>query len=348
MLSGFCILAQTATPCYLFPQGGDRMCRRLLALTAALMIFLIPYARAGNFFDQYLLDVAMIIQRSSRYNGSLYQYNRAKFSVRGCGPSSVANAVCISASVEEQSLADKILRETMRILTYNFEPSGAAIDIKYIGRLQEPDAEKFPTLSDLKTQYDQWRILDRALDAETVIEFAQEAMQGRKPDLLMGFYSVRSHWKELVGLIRYLSANGMQDAIISLAYLGCGSSGTGAPFRLSDGHYASLCFHCGDFVKDSSFYLLDSHPRALPDEPLVMGKYNERYPLDLGGSMLTDMFDFVRISQGIVRIRLKDEYLGQVQEIRTGAGDSEALTAEGEMLENILLYGTGLMMVMIP
>ncbi|MBQ6564520.1 MAG: hypothetical protein IJL88_11445 [Clostridia bacterium] len=324
------------------------MYRRLLAFAAAMLLLWIPPVHAGNFFDQYLLDVAMVIQRSSRYNGSLYQYNRAKFSVRGCGPSSVANAFCISASVEEQNLADKILRETMRLLTYNFEPTNAAIDIKYIERLQEPEADKFPTLSELIGHYGIWRILDTVLDGETVMAFAGETQENRKPDMLMGYYSVRSHWKELTGLIRHLSDSGMEDTIICLAFLGCGSSGTGAPFRLSDGHYASLCFHCGDFAKDKSLYLVDSNPRALPEEPLAPGKYYERYPLDLGGSMLTEQFDFVRISQGILRIRLNDQNQVLLNRIRQEEGEEAAEDAEGELFENLLLYGNGLMMVMIP
>ena len=277
------------------------MRRRLLAFLLALFMLGPSFAHAGNFFEQYLLDAALIVQRSSRYSGSLYTYNREKFIVRGCGPSSFTNALCIASSVEEQYLADKLLRENMRILTYNYEPSRAAIDVKFLTRLQEPDAEKFPTLWELKQRYGLWEVKNDSLDSDMVMAFAQEAEQTDKPD-----------------------------------------------FRLSDGHYVSLSFHCGAFAEDTSMYLLDSNPRALPDEPLISGRYYERYPLDLGGEKLTDSFDFLRISQSIVRVRLNDLRLSEIRETRALFGEEEAEAEQCALLEKLLLYGTGVMMVMIP
>ncbi|MBR0217018.1 MAG: hypothetical protein IJL96_08860 [Clostridia bacterium] len=324
------------------------MRRRLLAFLLALFMLGPSFAHAGNFFEQYLLDAALIVQRSSRYSGSLYTYNREKFIVRGCGPSSFTNALCIASSVEEQYLADKLLRENMRILTYNYEPSRAAIDVKFLTRLQEPDAEKYPTLWELKQRYGLWEVKNDSLDSDMVMAFAQEAEQTDKPDFLMGFYTLRYHWKDLTEMLRRLADSGMENVILSLAFLGSGSSGTGAPFRLSDGHYVSLSFHCGAFAEDTSMYLLDSNPRALPDEPLISGRYYERYPLDLGGEKLTDSFDFLRISQSIVRVRLNDLRLSEIRETRALFGEEEAEAEQCALLEKLLLYGTGVMMVMIP
>ena len=324
------------------------MRRKLLALLTAVMMTGYSCAHAGNFFEQYLLDTALIVQRSSRYSSSLYVYNGDKFNVRGCGPSSLTNALCVSASVEEQYLADRLLREIMRILTYNYEPSSAALDIKFLSRLQDPDETKFPMLRELSSRYGLWTVSDDRLDTEMVMDFAESAVQEGKPGFLIGFYTLRSHWKDLADLLRQLAENGMENAIVSLAFLGSGSSGTGAPFRLSDGHYVSMSFHCGAFAEDTSMYLLDSNPRALPDEPLVSGRYYERYPLDLGGEKMSDSFDFLRISREIVRIRLNDQQLANLSDIRTRLGDEEADRVQSDLLEKLVLYGTGVMMVMIP
>ena len=220
--------------------------------------------------------------------------------------------------------------------------------MKFLTRLQEPDAEKFPTLWELKQRYGLWEVKNDSLDSDMVMAFAQEAEQTDKPDFLMGFYTLRYHWKDLTEMLRRLADSGMENVILSLAFLGSGSSGTGAPFRLSDGHYVSLSFHCGAFAEDTSMYLLDSNPRALPDEPLISGRYYERYPLDLGGEKLTDSFDFLRISQSIVRVRLNDLRLSEIRETRALFGEEEAEAEQCALLEKLLLYGTGVMMVMIP
>ncbi len=344
---GFSVLAQSARPCYLSVHGGENM-RRCFAMVLLLAVMACSCAHAGTFFEQYLLDVATIIQRSPRYTASMYQYKKKDFSVRGCGPSSVVNALCAASSVEEQNIADLLLRETMRILTYNYEPATAGIDIKYIGRMQDPDPSKFPHLSMLKTQYGAWQVTDETLSPEKVLEFAQKVKESEKPGFLMGMYTVRSHWEELAQLLRTMAADGMEDAIVSIAFLGCGSSGTGAPFRLSDGHYASLCFQCGAFAENTSLYLLDSNPRALPEEPLVYGKYYERYFMDMAGEMLTDTFDVFRVSQGIVGFRLNAEHRAAIEAVRQETDEDEARAEEGGMLEKLLMYGNGLMMIMIP
>ena len=95
-------------------------------------------------------------------------------------------------------------------------------------------------------------------------------------------------------------------------------------------------------------YLLDSNPRALPDEPLVSRRYYERYPLNLGGEKVSDYFDFMRISEEIVRIRLNDQQLANLRDVRTRLGKEEADRVQSDLLEKLLLYGTGVMMVMIP
>ena len=116
-------------------------------------------------------------------------------------------------------------------------------------------------------------------------------------------------------------------------------------FRKRERHRS---FHCGAFAEDTSMYLLDSNPRALPDEPLVSGRYYERYPLDLGGEKMSDSFDFLRISREIVRIRLNDQQLANLSDIRTRLGDEEADRVQSDLLDKLLLYGTGVMMGMIP
>ena len=95
-------------------------------------------------------------------------------------------------------------------------------------------------------------------------------------------------------------------------------------------------------------YLVDSNPRALPGESLTLGRYYEYYALDAAGQSIADSYDIFRISQSILGMRLKEEHLNAIAGLRLENEETEAARAESELLEQLLFYGKGLMMIMIP
>ena len=325
------------------------MHRRLIGWLMILSLLLTGRGFADTFFEEYLMDLTFIVQRERRYTASIYNYSGKAFSERGCGPASLTNAFCVLCSVEEQSLADTMLRNIMRLLTYNYSPSSTAIDLKYMKRLEEVDEDRYMGLAVVRSRYPNlWQISEETLTPETVLACGRQSQEMGESAFCAGDYLLRGHWIELTKLLRAMKDEGMGDAVVTICMLACGTATTEAPFRLGQGHYATLCFQVDAFCQKGAIYLLDSNPRALPWEKLQSRIYYDVYQLDIGGEPLTDTFDVTRISPCVIRLCLREEMRRQLDEIGQTEGEEAMQAAEEAYLDKLYFFGNNVMMVAWP
>ena len=81
--------------------------RRLTA--AALALLILVSAALSESLPERLEAIAMIDQNAESCRQNQFRYNGAAFSVRGCGPASIANALCLLLDVRDQAEADQLL-----------------------------------------------------------------------------------------------------------------------------------------------------------------------------------------------------------------------------------------------
>ncbi len=306
---------------------------KILACLFVCMFLLQPSSGMATFFQQYLTDAPLVIQRDERYQTDLYDYNKARFQERGCGPASVANALTIACGIQEQTLSDHVMRDIMRLISTNHIPSESIIDSQYIYRMQDFDPQLYTGLGYIRSQYGEFWHADRDGSGETeILSYFQSAREAGARAFFATTFATRGAWNQLIQLAEHLEKAGFGDTIITVCLLSSGTEGTIAPFRLGTGHYETICMHAGEFVQSSTVYLIDSCPRALPWEEKVKRVYYDTYFLTYDGVSLTETFDIRRVLPTILRLRLRED---------TGLEKSEAM-------ERLLFYGTGCLILTLP
>lgn len=243
------------------------MLRRLTAFLTALLLLSAPLARAAE-----IGDLAILSQWDERFQTNDYRYNNNYFRFGGCGPASVANGLIAALDVTDQELAAGILYDALRVVA-NIPPSRNRMQInrlRYLNFTAEQisaGAVQHPSLSAaLQAFGGSIRYHEGYLTPEKLEQFLA-GLNGEKA-ILHGSLTGTDRWAVLCEMIRTLLEAGYDDARLVVSYLGAGTEDNQSPFRSGTaGHYLSICVPLDTFCETGSFFVLDSMPRALFDEP---------------------------------------------------------------------------------
>ena len=290
-----------------------------------------------------------MVQRSLRYESQIYTYYKDDFKVRGCGPSSVANALTVVFGIQEQTYTDQLLREIMRLMCYNHTPYESPISSDGIRFFQSFDEGQYPLMAKIRERYDgAWYASMDLIDPAELTAYLEKEREKEHQAFYGGCFALRGNWDVIARLARDLTDRGMGDCILALCLLSGGTEGTAAPFRLGDGHYETICLLCEEISKDTSLYIIDSAPRALPWEDKIPGNYYDTYFLDISGEPLKETFEIERINPSVIRLRIRRELQEEKMKVLQTDGAEEAEALEKQWLEKLLFYGTGNLMVHLP
>ena len=322
--------------------------KRLTALCLACALLLTANLRpasagAADSLADSLARCPFVMQRDERFKKTEYYYLAKRFSKRGCGPASIANALYAILGGQDAEEMDSLLLELMKLLPYNHLPKSTPVDVTHIDRLATAEAATYPTLAKLREGFGGAWICktDFMTAAEMMLAMAPAAASGQNV-LLATRFRASSQWAELVGLCERLQTRGFGSARIAAAFLSTGTESTSAPFRLEDGHYISFCLEVDDFLQNSTIYLLESNPRALPGEELDQVNYYSYYPLGRDKKLITDVFTLSRVKDTLVKLEPTEAQRGIFDRPATG----EALSASrAEWLSRLVTFGTGLILV---
>ena len=311
-----------------------------------------PGTGMATFFQQYLTDAPLVVQRDERYQTDLYIYNKAKFAEKGCGPASVANAISIACGIQEQCLTDQIMRDIMRLMSGRMKPSEHPIGYQNLSRIADFDTKNYVGLGYVRNKYGNfWSVKGDRVDEEEIMVFFQSAADQHAQAFFASYVTLRGTWHEIALLARHLTEAGMEDAILTMCLLSSGTEGTEAPFRLGEGHYETMCLHAGEFTENGTLYLIDSCPRALPWEEKVRRVYYDTYFLDSEEVSLTETFEIRRVLPAILQLKIRDDLqLPEDAEIdpKTASEADIAAYIESEALEKLMFFGTGWMILTLP
>ncbi|MBR6029045.1 MAG: hypothetical protein IKP40_08135 [Clostridia bacterium] len=315
-----------------------------IILTLLLILTLIPAASASS-LEERLSAVALIDQNAEAYKPAAYKYNGAAFVRRGCGPASIANALCALFDVREQEEADALLLESMKLFTNSHQPAREIIDIKRMERLAEVDPAQYPVLS---------RLLDAAgaqvvcRDGNLSPDLVSACLDNRgdSPLLLLCRISLTDQWADVVSVCENLLEAGHNDALLLAVYVSAGPSSTVAPFRGGDsGHYISVALSPDELLERCAFYVLDSDPRALPGEAFGKGEaYDDRYTLVRREGRLPYDFALTHLQRGVVAASLKEARLTALEAL----SPDEAAAQRLAWLREMLVFGRAACIIYVP
>ena len=202
-----------------------------------------PLPALSDPLDQQMQQLAVIHQKDLRFDK--LTYNQGRFSVRGCAPSSVANALIAAFNVTDPDIAEGVVHQMLRVLGPSNNYKRAPIDQTRLKNVLNPQymaesAEKYPSLAAAIGSYP--GIIDFSLDNLTT-DVVQSAIDGHADEAYMitGRISVRDSWEEAVRILYALHSADEDDAILILSYAGAGTASGAAPLRTSSsGHYLTL------------------------------------------------------------------------------------------------------------
>ena len=323
--------------------GGKRRIAAWLLCALMLLGSCLPHAFADGTLEESLTLCPFVMQRDQRFKKTDYYYLAKRFSKRGCGPASIANALGAVLGLQDADEMDSLLLELMKLLPYNHLPKSTPVDVTHIDRLETADAETYPTIAKLRTTFNGLWICrtDFMTAPEIMLALAPAAASGKNV-LFATRFRTATQWADLVGLCERLQARGFGSARVTIAFLSTGTESTSAPFRLEDGHYISFCLEVEEFLQRGVLYLLESNPRALPNETLDQVNYYSYYPLGRDKKLITDVFQLTRVKDTLVKL----EPTPAQQLLFAQAATAEDLrTARTDWLSRLVTFGTGIVMV---
>jgi len=299
--------------------------------------------------DIHMQQLGTIYQKDPRF-GKL-PYDTTRFSVRGCAPSSVANALIAAFGVTDEDTAAQIVEETLRILCPGQKYGRKPIDLNRLAHLLDPafmaeSAEKYPTLSSLVAAYP--GVIDYSADTFTLERALAAAQRRSEGGIATGRISVRDSWEDAVHILHALHEAEQDDAALILAYAGAGTSSEYAPLRTSAaGHYLALYIPVGMFAESGTVYVLDSMPRAVFGEAYRLGlAYRSCYAFveEEPDASFNARFAASRISPTVIRIDLNEAALAQIESAAAAAPEGERaqarIAAHTEQMTYFKIYGT--------
>ena len=259
--------------------------------------------------EQYLSQAPFIIQRDTRYRSWQYQYRNGTLGQYGCGPSSVCNSLIAFGGVQTWAMSDRLLQDLLWLLTPSHEPYRSSIDMKYFPRINEAEASQVPAVFDYMTSLEGEMVFtDQRTDADTAMALLGEGIQKGRQDLLLARIYPAEQWGDVLDVMGRLSACGQGQALVGITMASAGTYGTWGPFRTEPGHYVTLCTTPEIFLNRGTMYLLDSSPRALPEEELVSRLYYHYYALKIGtDERFDDWFELTHLQPSVVRFEPKED-----------------------------------------
>lgn len=248
--------------------------KRLLLLILTLTLLTGP--ACAEDMDQRLGSLDIISQMDSRFSGDPFIYNGTPFQAQGCLPSSVCNALTALLAAPGDC-AEPLLEELLLTLCGAEAPHHSRLRIKRLPMLlSEPEPET--VIASLTEGVDHILPADNLLHVPTTMRQLEKLSDG---GILLSQYLVaNTGWEDLCKLLMALDEAGMGDARLALCGVGAGYYDYSSnPFGSGEnGHYIALFLTAGEFCRRGTFYLLDSYPRALADEPYGNGQlYMTRY-----------------------------------------------------------------------
>jgi len=309
-----------------------------------------PLPALSDPMDLHMQQLGTIYQKDPRFGKLLY--DTTYFSIRGCAPSSVANALIAAFGVTDADTAAQVVQETLRILCPGQKYGRKPIDLNKLANLLNPafmaeSAGKYPALSSLVTGYP--GTIDYSADTLTM-ERALEAAALRRGEnhILTGRIGVRDSWEDAIRLLHALHAAGMDDAALILAYAGAGTTSKAAPLRTSAaGHYLTLYIPVGMFAERGTLYVLDSMPRAVFGEEYRPGlAYRSCYAFveEEPDAPFNALFTVSRISPTVIRADLSETALERLAAAEAAAPPAERaearIMAHAEQMTHFQIYST--------
>ena len=258
--------------------------------------------------------LATLSQYDDRFYSSDFNYNNNYLRYGGCYPSSVTNALIAALDVTSDELAMGMLWDVMHLLT-NGSPATRQAQLAYLQYLdftaEEIAAgdEQYPALSEALIDFGGSIHYQKGyVEPEHLAAFIEE--NGNRRAVFHGSFARSEFWPYLCEMADVLFATKHWDATIVVAGIGAGTVTTRAPFRSGEaGHYLSLYFPIRDFSTNGAFYVLDSFPRSLEDEPYGLGQEysvtydfidRQKYATSLDG--FNERFSVTRVKPTIVRV----------------------------------------------
>ena len=302
-----------------------------------------PLPALSDPMDQQMQQLGTIYQKDPRFKKLLY--DQTYFSIKGCAPSSISNAVIAAFGVTDPNAAEQIVQETLRILCPGQKYGRKPIDQSKLSTLLSPEkmaesAEKYPALAASVGSYA--GTIDFTLD-KFDLDLVLTAIENHRGEDYMttGRIGVRDSWEDALRCIYALHDAGLDDAVLILAYAGAGTASGTAPLRTSSsGHYLTLYIPVGPFMSSSTIYVLDSLPRALFDEEYRPGlAYRSCYAFveEEPDSKFNRTFTTRRISPTIIRSDLNEA----AQQQLAGVQDAEErIAVHNELMSAFQVYST--------
>lgn len=328
----------------------------LRRLTACLMASLILFSALPAHAD--VEDLAILSQWDERFFGAEFRYSDIYFRFGGCGPASVANSLIAALGVTDQDLAAGILYDLLYLLTQN-KPVSNKVQVAHLSCLQSVNGqlpaldERYPALNQALADFGGLFLYDDGLLTPEKLETVLPELDGRKA-IYHGSLTSKNRWHALYGLVEALINSGHQDATIVVGFIGGGTTGTSAPFRSGKaGHYISLYFPVESFSRTGVFYVLDSQPRSLFDEPYgddtpflrpydFVGKQNLSTSLD----RFNQHFEVERVLPTILRVSPKGPALDALD--AAGQGELPLSALLPALNDYILFYGMAHIFISFP
>lgn len=337
-------------------EVNDLFFKRLLLTLLCIALILPAHAETTG---EYLASLDIMSQLDPRLDNGHYRYNHLDFRQNGCQPASITNALL--ASFGDETLdGPAFLLETLRILSYKHNPNLELIHVSRIDYLTNADPhEKFPLMNAQIQAMDHMIATPYVLETDKMLE--QMLDLGDTRYMLITKYTLKKHWDWLVDFTEALNDNGLGNIRYAHASLGAGTPNTNAPFRSAGdaGHYISIYLEVAEFCETGTFYLLDSFPRALKDEPYGGdAPYGKRYEFCISRNAkelarFINMYDVTRISPTVLKVSLKPDALQALQTqreaVKADPSHRDALIAlRVEQLTPLQFYGAGLVFITKP
>lgn len=306
--------------------------KRFLLLILTLTLLTAPaYAEE---MDQRLGALDIISQMDFRFGDDRFIYNGTAFQAQGCLPSSVCNALtALLASPGDP--AEPLLEELLLTLCSREAPHHSRLRIQRLpGLLSDPAPES--QVARLTTGIDHILPADNLLHVPTTMR-QLEALGGGSI-LLSQYLVANTGWEELCKLLMTLDESGMGDARLAICGVGAGLYDyTSNPFGSGEnGHYISLFLTADEFCRRGVFYLLDSYPRAVADEPFGDGQlYLTRYSFV---HQVNSPFCYNYIPQRISPTVLRFTLTQKEQDVLAATRASTSVTESGRREKLVKLY----------
>lgn len=320
----------------------------LMLLATLLTGCMIPASQAegaAKSIDERAASWKLVAQNAPFYaKNPDYYYKGSNLWSRGCGPCSVANALIAAFDVEDETVAQQVMLETLYLVSDRHKPKDNGMDPANIGLLPSVTSAEYPVLTEQCSHFGLIEYSDKNIHLDFVQQRTAAALDMGKPALLMAHTRASEQWAEYVDMCRWLYDQGLEDAMLIASFMSAGTESVETPFGVGQsGHYLTFLIHVGEFQRHGTVYLLDSLPRGISRAERAERGYNLVYPFATlwNCATLRELYTVTRMQDTVIRFSLTDEAVARC----SGAVDSAVRT---KYLSQLNVIGRGLMFVVIP